>query len=175
MIIVRSIFLSIKFSKFLVIYSMQLFKNKTLSRAVTSIFFLCLYGCFEQKDKLVTAEQFFTDFSCINTNNNCEIEIKNLSFTVLFNVEKIRPEQEFIIAINKKNELPINKVSGYIEGRNMYMGKIPVVFEETSTQFIAKVTVGACSEPNMQWRLWLNFDAKQAYGSIEKKVFIDLY
>lgn len=57
-------------------------------------------------------------------------------------------------------------LSGYIEGINMYMGKIPVIVEQAEGQTVRVVSfLGSCSEPQMQWRLVL-----QLQDANEKKV-----
>ena len=54
-------------------------------------------------------------------------------------------------------------VVGYIEGKTMFMGKIPLFFNHQlqnneHNQFIAETMLGSCSEDSMIWRLWLTLE-----------------
>ncbi|MCG7535899.1 hypothetical protein [Pseudoalteromonas sp. OOF1S-7] len=69
--------------------------------------------------------------------------------------EQIRPETPFELFVNTQARGAKLKVA-WLEGVTMYMGKIPVFFEQQdSSLWSAEVMVGACSEPVMEWRLTL--------------------
>ncbi|MCF2909054.1 hypothetical protein L1285_12065 [Pseudoalteromonas sp. DL2-H2.2] len=67
--------------------------------------------------------------------------------------EKLRPESPFELYFN--TQAPGVKLkAAWLEGVTMYMGKIPVFFEQQgSSLWSAQVMVGACSEPVMEWRM----------------------
>ncbi|WP_371379097.1 hypothetical protein [Thalassotalea aquiviva] len=46
--------------------------------------------------------------------------------------------------------------SAWIEGRDMYMGKVPLFFKPNNTHFIAKTMLGACTDPQMVWTMFVN-------------------
>jgi hypothetical protein len=70
--------------------------------------------------------------------------------------DKIRSENSYTIV-------------GYMEGKTMFMGKIPLLFTDkaknTPPYFIAQTMLGSCSEDNMTWRLWLTIENKVASKS----------
>ncbi|MGL5006739.1 MAG: hypothetical protein ACRC53_05035 [Plesiomonas sp.] len=44
-------------------------------------------------------------------------------------------------------------VSAYVEGRDMFMGKIPVVFSFENGRWIGDFTVGSCTSEQMVWQV----------------------
>jgi hypothetical protein len=69
--------------------------------------------------------------------------------------ELITPEDEFIIQFKAPKHIKINQAK--LEGLNMYMGSIPLLFEYKNGNWQSKAMVGACAEPIMQWQLSLDF------------------
>lgn len=69
----------------------------------------------------------------------------------------ISSEQLFNIELKFKQ--PATKVVAQLEGVSMYMGKIPVIFNQQSTNqhFLAKTFVGRCGSSEMVWRLALTW------------------
>lgn len=43
----------------------------------------------------------------------------------------------------------------WLEGRSMFMGRIPLSFSQQGDEWVANAMVGACSEPAMIWQLTL--------------------
>lgn len=79
--------------------------------------------------------------------------------------DKIRSENSYTIV-------------GYMEGKTMFMGKIPLFFTEeaknNSSYFIAQTMLGSCSEDKMTWRLWLTIANKVVNKSkVPTTFFID--
>ena len=71
----------------------------------------------------------------------------------------------FIQGLAPKKEF---QVSGYIEGVNMYMGRIPLQFARLDNgDFVADFYLGACSEPKMTWNL--HTIVTHADGTIEEQ------
>lgn len=120
---------------------------------------------------------------CIELQSQCSIELIDGQAQVLFDVKKIVAEQGFNMAINYTGSNRIKAVNGYMEGVDMFMGKIPVFLEPkldssvgktdemaslqqaTSPEaspinqqtFFGELLVGSCSAEQMTWRLWLTF------------------
>jgi len=103
---------------------------------------------------------------CISGQSNCSVITSFGLINIKFNVETVIPENPFIVVVelNHQQELKLNgklKITGYLEGKNMYMGKIPLFFSETDNKeikkenFQADVLLGSCSENEMIWRMWL--------------------
>lgn len=63
----------------------------------------------------------------------------------------IKPESPFVVFFQPKQETKIREA--YIEGKTMYMGKIPLLFEKAQNNYRAAAMVGSCTEPNMTWRI----------------------
>jgi len=90
----------------------------------------------------------------------------------------IGTELPFAIIVEPLNKsdatITVSKISGYIEGKDMFMGKIPLLFtkEVQDKEFIALSSLGSCAEDIMVWRLWLTFKFTDNQESTET-VFID--
>jgi hypothetical protein len=57
-------------------------------------------------------------------------------------------------------EKSITKISAHIEGKDMFMGKVPVFFQPTekNDRYLAQGLLGSCSDEQMIWRLWVTVD-----------------
>jgi len=151
------------------------------------IFLLCafLYGCSPKKVELSPQ----IPFQCINTQTRCEITTDFGTVFVKFNVENIKTELPFSIQVtlikDALREESINspdnlKVLGYMEGKTMFMGKIPLFFIEEEAQgkqnasHTAETMLGSCSEETMTWRLWITLEKQsQTDQSQQSTFFID--
>lgn len=49
-------------------------------------------------------------------------------------------------------------VYGELTGVSMYMGRIPLRFTQQGEVWQAEFLLGACSDPNMQWQLYLQLE-----------------
>lgn len=67
---------------------------------------------------------------CIAQQSQCQFDLAGGQVQVLFNVERIVAEQAFNMVLNYQGTQALTSVSGYLEGVNMYMGKIPLFIEE---------------------------------------------
>ncbi len=122
---------------------------------------------------------------CIEQQSQCFFDVAEGRVDVLFDVDKIIAEQAFNISVNYTGAKTINTVSGYMEGVDMFMGKIPLFLEksinadstgnvkavstgtvvdnaESMSQnniqaFQGEVLVGSCSAEKMTWKIWLTF------------------
>jgi len=102
---------------------------------------------------------------CIASQSHCEISNEAASYSVKFSQleisDNIITEQPFVIELtplaNKIKRANISKVSGYLEGKDMFMGKVPVFFEQDTTgnRYLAQTLLANCSEDQMIWRLWI--------------------
>jgi len=107
--------------------------------------------------------------TCLASQSHCKITSAHGDFSVLFNVEKVITENEFDIVL-VSHEHKIKNVSAHIEGKNMFMGKIPLFFEDDDNSnhltLTAKTMLGSCSEANMRWIIW--FDVTMSSESNEQ-------
>ncbi|MGL1956760.1 MAG: hypothetical protein OCD00_05525 [Colwellia sp.] len=113
---------------------------------------------------------------CLVSQSECTVTTPVGQFTVKFSVKpehgKVLAEIPFYIVFDAKNNtVAINELSGYLEGVDMFMGKVPVFFtqDEENKYFIAETLLGSCSEDIMTWRLWLTVTTHSTQESLEVK------
>ncbi len=132
-----------------------------------------LMACDPKADSnLNTAELRLHTAKCIDQQSTCQLNLAEGNVEILFDVEKIIAEQAFNMVLNYQGANTISSITGYLEGVDMFMGKIPLFIEPklaTKTKkdkqtFQAELLVGSCSAEQMTWRVWLTFimsDAQQ--------------
>lgn len=105
--------------------------------------------------------------TCIASQSLCEITINkskyNLKFSQVNLMDKVKTELPFAIELSPAatdSSDSITKVTGTLEGKDMFMGKIPVFFEKNSqsNQYLAQSLLASCSEDEMVWRLALSVE-----------------
>lgn len=96
---------------------------------------------------------------CSLHNNTCLFSNEILDLTLVFKQTPIVEEEIFIDFILSSNFVV---KQAWIEGNNMYMGKTPIMINKRNTgQITTGVTfLGGCSNPNMQWRLFVEVENK---------------
>ena len=119
-----------------------------------------LAACFEQK---VSVEKF-KEPVCTDFQSDCQVILAAETFDVKFDQPRLVAEQEFSIYLAPKKHSNIHLVSGYMEGVNMFMGKIPLTFIAQSSSANSDQTInllqatsmfGGCSVNKMTWRIRL--------------------
>ncbi|QOL25040.1 hypothetical protein LP316_12100 [Thalassotalea sp. LPB0316] len=143
--------------------------NRFISLLLTAVFLFT--ACGEQ----TKPEQEQQIRFCLNGKVECLVSSDKYSVRLLTNVEQVSPETLFSVALEIENVAQLTKVSGYLEGVSMYMGKIPLVFNigNSDKQFIANGFVGSCSEPQMYWRIIVDFEFIDASGQQHKAQVVD--
>jgi len=126
----------------------------------------------------VTVQQM-PSAQCIESQSQCEIDTELADFSIKFSQAKlaanVKTELPFFIElsqqVSKVTKPKITQVSAYLEGRDMFMGKVPVFFEkaEGSHKFLAQSLLANCTEEQMVWRLWLTVKV----GEQEQTAFVD--
>ncbi|WP_286235771.1 hypothetical protein [Thalassotalea sediminis] len=77
---------------------------------------------------------------------------------VKFNREVLLAETPFTLTVYANKKQNIKNISGFMEGDNMYMGKVPLLFAKNGEhQFNAQGFIGSCGKQDMQWRIWITF------------------
>lgn len=123
------------------------------------------------------------NFICLASQSECEVNTDFGRYTVQFSENNdqgnITTEHPFTIKLtfvkNNKN-YQLKKVISYLEGKDMFMGKIPVFFqsnEKTPNSMIAETLLANCSEEVMTWRLWFQVDIVVEGASQQQIFFID--
>ena len=122
-------------------------------------------------------------FTCLASQSSCEVSTELGIFTIEFSGQldkgMIKTELPFQIKLSldglNKN-VQIQGVSSYLEGKTMFMGKIPVFFDMTdksSAAIVAQTLLASCSEEIMTWRIWFTVEVQQADNITEQSFFID--
>ncbi|MEW6992280.1 hypothetical protein AADZ91_16545 [Colwelliaceae bacterium 6441] len=125
-------------------------------------------GCTPQPESTI-----FVEPHCLPSQSQCKITNSFGSFDILFNVDTVITEQMFDIIIKKDSAFEKLKVTGYLEGKEMFMGKIPLFFEKYDLQTsVSKAMLGSCTEQDMTWRMWLTI-ADQENAEKAVTFFID--
>ncbi|MBU2976863.1 hypothetical protein [Alteromonas sp. C1M14] len=95
---------------------------------------------------------------------SCELAVGTTSLKATFSTI---PEAEETITVQFSLDPQYEIESVWIEGINMYMGKIPVLVEEMSPgQWSGWFMLGSCSEPQMQWQMLMHIK-----GLADPKIF----
>ena len=128
---------------------------------------LFLLGCGQEKTK---QETLIAD-KCISAQSQCHAEGEFGQFTITFDTEKPIAEQPFYMYVRYQGDKQLSKLEAYMEGKNMYMGKVPLFFETDDTNKSsaqkAMVLLGSCSEDKMLWQI--NFIATFNEGTKTKQ------
>jgi hypothetical protein len=150
-------------------------------------------------------EEALLTTQCISSQSQCEVTTETSRFSIKFSQENlldtIKGETPFTIEILPLTLLPtttnesiniapsplknstITKVSGYLEGRDMFMGKVPVFFTPVLAQsatkstitslkklaYVAETQLANCMAEKMVWRLWINVQSAE----MKETFFID--
>lgn len=98
--------------------------------------------------------------SCNFVNEACEFLIDEKLSIATFSSTPL-PEESVTLKILIPEDHEIE--SAWIEGVNMYMGKIPVLLENNGNgEWSGWFMLGSCSEPLMKWQLRLNIKDKES-------------
>lgn len=102
----------------------------------------------------------------LNSKPSTKLSEQQSSSLLTIKDESVTPETEFSIVFTPDSEVEI--IDAYIEGVDMYMGKIPLFFSRTKqNQYTASGMVGVCSKNEMVWRIYLHY---RKNGSQEGKI-----
>ena len=122
----------------------------------------------ESTDASKKSKQPERKMQCLEQQSQCYFELEHGRVEVLFDVNKILAEQAFNISVSYNGTNHIEAVTGYMEGVEMFMGKIPLFLENIASSassslnqkpqiFQGEVLVGSCSAETMTWKIWLTF------------------
>lgn len=122
-------------------------------------------------------------FTCLTSQSECEISSDFGRFTIQFSGQveqgRIKTELPFTLALTFVPSQPkyqLKQVSSYLEGVDMFMGKIPVFFQldqKMANIRVADTLLASCSEAIMTWRLWFQVDIAVAGKMQQQSFFID--
>jgi hypothetical protein len=106
--------------------------SKKLAQGILLIWSAILLTACSPQDKvnLAAGVKSVRTAQCIAQQSQCQFDLAGGQVQVLFNVDRIVAEQAFNMVLNYQGTQALTSVSGYLEGVNMYMGKIPLFIEE---------------------------------------------
>lgn|GEM_PF-3124889 len=91
--------------------------------------FIFVIGCLLACEKQQKAEIISISPKCITTQNTCVVKTDLGNFSLLFNLDPVLTETPFELVLVANTQYVINKVTAHMEGKNMFMGKIPLFFK----------------------------------------------
>jgi hypothetical protein len=104
---------------------------------------------------LYKTSQIETDVFCQFDSSTCTVLGVDAEFSLSVTPFPIKTEEQLIFTLDLEPGLTFK--SAWIQGVNMYMGKIPVLPLEDSfsqtTRLNLESYLGSCSEPNMRWQM----------------------
>ena len=107
---------------------------------------------------LFQINQVETEVSCEFQSASCKVKGLEQELNIEVTPFPIKVEESIRFAIEM--EKGVSFESGWIQGVNMYMGRIPVLpvsDSENNTVLELETFLGSCSEPNMRWQMILTF------------------
>lgn len=113
---------------------MHLLKKLTPTLLFTTLLTLWLIACSpQQKSKAMFDDKASRTLQCIAQQSRCQFDLASGQVQILFDVDKILAEQSFTMVLNYKGAETLSNISGYLEGVDMFMGKIPLFIEALKT------------------------------------------
>lgn len=104
--------------------------------------------------------------SCKLDDGFCQLSLDGVDYSLETEFQQIPLEEEVKLELRFNDGLRPEKI--WVEGINMYMGKIPVIIEQQDSGWLQGLFfLGSCSEPHMRWQLIAEF--KTASG-VKKQV-----
>jgi hypothetical protein len=102
-----------------------------ISSAIIALFLsVLLFACSPDNQSNLSADVASAQVAhCIIGQSKCEFALTNAKAKVLFDVEKIIAEQPFNMIVKYQGQEKLKSITGYLEGVDMYMGKIPLFFD----------------------------------------------
>ncbi|MEW7865328.1 hypothetical protein [Aeromonas diversa] len=104
------------------------------------------------------AKQQVTDIqNCDLSHSGCRLNRDGYSLVVTVEPPPIRAELPFVIKIEG---LPRRPGKAWIEGRDMFMGRIPLTLRQEQGIWLTDAMVGACTEHRMVWQLVVEIEGE---------------
>ncbi|MDO6487186.1 hypothetical protein Q4503_05710 [Colwellia sp. 6_MG-2023] len=122
-----------------------------------------------------------SSFVCLASQSQCRVSVDTGHFDIQFSQVaqegKIKTELPFYIQLHFDalgEKYKIQSIASYLEGKSMFMGKIPVFFKEGQNNgIVAESLLANCSEDVMTWRLWFTVKILIADKVQQQDFFID--
>ncbi|OSP50565.1 hypothetical protein B7G55_10770 [Aeromonas hydrophila] len=110
------------------------------------------------------------DQICDLSHSLCPLQAGNKPLTARIASLPVQAERDFVIQL-QGGDPAVTPVKAWLEGRDMFMGTIPVNFEATEQGWQGTTLVGSCTSPLMVWLLnieWSNGQRQQLALSVAR-------
>ena len=128
-----------------------------LTKSALLLFFIAnLVGCDSQPKEQNTQSRILDETLCQFSQGKCEQNVHNLEVSLLINPVFTPSEKPLDIALNFSK--PVKDAQIRIEGRDMFMGIIPVnLTTKDDKAYTGSAIYGSCSSDYMVWRAIVTF------------------
>ncbi|MBE8167963.1 MAG: hypothetical protein HAW66_06325 [Shewanella sp.] len=119
---------------------------------------MCLLGqgCDDKNTKVTKLDQVDRSL-CQFSTGSCTKHVSGLDFSIMIDPETVPSEK--ILKISLITSVKVQNLSSRIEGRDMFMGAIPVSLKPIDHKaYYADVILGSCASGYMVWRLFVSAD-----------------
>ncbi|TNH87224.1 hypothetical protein [Aeromonas sobria] len=141
-----------------------------LSLVLALLLTLVAYRTWFSVDNSATVDQI-KDQICDLSHSSCSELIGGKSLTAAISELPVRAEQDFVVRLTG-GDPAIKPVKAWLEGRDMFMGTIPVNFEQIAGGWQGTTLVGSCTSSVMVWLLnieWSNGQRQQLVLSVARE------
>ncbi|MEG0008073.1 MAG: hypothetical protein RR721_02710 [Aeromonas sp.] len=108
------------------------------------------------------------DQICDLSHSSCGLLIDDKPLTVAVDGSPVKAEHDFVLRL-QGGEPSITPVNAWLEGKEMFMGRIPVQFDAIDGGWQGRAQVGSCTSTTMTWLLnleWSNGQRQQLALSV---------
>ncbi|MGI1943927.1 hypothetical protein [Shewanella glacialipiscicola] len=122
------------------------------------LFILLTFGLTACKEeaKLMPLKSSLDTSLCQFSKGECVKQVENIKLT--FSLSPGNAPSEKPLTLSLSSTLPITDVNIRLEGRDMFMGMIPVKMQQSDdTTYIGQFVYGSCSSGYMVWRGFVSF------------------
>lgn len=160
---------SVSYEKYTLLAFHLMINRKKLFHLISMLMLTTfLVACGDSPSSVHVIKNKLSKMQCLEQQSLCHFDMAGGRVAVLFDVNKVIAEQAFNMSVNYTGSAKIISVKGYMEGVEMFMGKIPLFLETVNTksssvdeskaqEFQGEIFVGSCSADKMTWRVWLTF------------------
>ncbi|MGX9462504.1 hypothetical protein ACWXWU_14900 [Shewanella sp. A14] len=133
--------------------------HKIIKVSVLSFFSMFLMAC--DNSKMPENNQFPVDKTlCQFSQGECYKKVADVSVGLM--IDPVNTPSEKPLNLTLKTSQAITNVSIRVEGRDMFMGVIPVSLSSiTDNEIQGTLIFGSCSSNYMVWRVFVSFDYQQ--------------
>ncbi|MCL1065694.1 hypothetical protein L2735_02585 [Shewanella olleyana] len=137
-----------------------------LTKSAFLLFFIAnLVGCDSQPENLNRQSRIVDKTLCQFSQGKCEQNVHGMEISLLINPVFTPSEKPLDIALNFSK--PVKNVQVRIEGRDMFMGIIPVKLSTTDYKaYTGNAIYGSCSSDYMVWRTMISFTQDDATKTV---------